>query len=145
MLGSVIALQSFGYFFSGALHATVAELRQLNRISLTCQNRIQNRLPTGSREVAQNVVNLQVHLAKRFLHMQDVLGGHLQQTCSMSPEGTHRTDVHAWAEAGSQQSNRVQVLNPLTIGDVAFAAGNTFQVARIDQINFQTSCFEYLK
>ena len=118
MLGPVIALQSLRYFFAGTLHTTVAELCQLHRITLTSQDRIQNRLPTGSGEVAQYVVNLQVHLAKRLLHMQDVLGGHLQQTGSMPPKGTHRTDVHGWAEAGPQQSNRVQILNPLAIGDI---------------------------
>jgi len=74
-------------------------LRQLNRISLTLPESHPKSLATGSREVAQNVVNLQVHLAKRFLHMQDVLGGHLQQTCSMSPEERTAQIVHAWAEA----------------------------------------------
>src|ERR1700719_1383214 len=125
MLGSVVTFQSLRYFFAGTLHTTVAELCQQYRITLTGEDRVQNRLPTGSGDVAQYVVDLQVHLAERLLHMQDVLGGHLQQTGSMPPKGTHRADLHGWAEAGSQQSNRVQILNPLAIRDIAPAAGNT--------------------
>jgi hypothetical protein len=64
VLGSVMTLQSFGYFFARALHTTVAELRHQYRIPLTGQDRIQNRLPTGAGEVAQYVVDLQVHLAE---------------------------------------------------------------------------------
>ena len=145
MLGSVVTFQSLRYFFAGTLHTTVAELCQLYRITLAGEDRIQNRLPAGSGNVAQYVMDLQVHLAERLLHMQDVLGGHLQQASPMSPKRTYCTDVHGWAEAGPQQSNRVQILNPLTIGDIALAARNTLQVARVDQIDFQTSCFQDLK
>lgn len=35
VLGSVITLQSLGYFFAGALHTTVAELREQYRITFT--------------------------------------------------------------------------------------------------------------
>ncbi|MDT7811437.1 MAG: bacterial/archaeal transporter family-2 protein [Acidobacteriaceae bacterium] len=52
----------------------------------------------------------------------------------MSPESAHRTDVFRWAEAGPQQSYRVQILNPLTVGDIALAAGYDLQRMRIDQI-----------
>src|SRR5256885_15908452 len=99
MLGSVVTFQSLRYFFAGTLHTTVAELCQLYRITLAGEDRIQNRLPAGSGNLAQYVMDLQVHLAAPLLHIHYVLGGHLHPASPMSPNRTYSTDVHGCAEA----------------------------------------------
>ena len=38
------------------------------------------------------MVELQVHLTERFLHVQTVLGRHLQQAATVPPKGTDGTD-----------------------------------------------------
>jgi hypothetical protein len=62
------------------------------------------------------MMELQVHQAERLLYVLRVFGGHLEQAAAVSPESAHRTDVFRWTEAGLQQSYRVQILNPLTVG-----------------------------
>ena len=72
------------------------------------------------------MMDLQVHQAERLLYVLRVFGGHLEQAAAVSPESAHRTDVFRWAEAGLQQSYRVQILNPLTVGHITLAAGTVF-------------------
>jgi hypothetical protein len=64
---------------------------------------IENGLATGSGDFAEHMVELQVHLAERLLHVQNVLGGHLQQTAAVPPQGTKGTDRLGWPEACPQQ------------------------------------------
>jgi|SRR5438270_1965587 len=49
-------------------------------------------------------------------------------------ESAHCADVFRWAEAGLQQSYRVQILNPLTVGHITLEAGDGLQRMRVDQI-----------
>lgn len=56
------------------------------------------------------MVELQVHLTERLLHVQNVLGRRLQQAATVPPKGTDGTDPTGWLEAGPQQSCQVQIL-----------------------------------
>jgi hypothetical protein len=42
------------------------------------------------------------HLAERLLHVQNVLGGHLQQAAAVPPQGAKGTDRLGWPEACPQ-------------------------------------------
>ena len=117
-----------------ALHANVTEVRQAQGITVACEDRIQDGQPTGTRDVAQHMMDLQVHQAEKLLYVLGVFGGHLAQAAAVSPESAHRTDVFRWAEAGLQQSYRVRILNPLTVGHITLAAGDGLQRMRVDQI-----------
>src|ERR1039457_3842084 len=102
MLRLRVSNQSPRHLVARALHTTMTELRQCHGITLTREDGIENRLATGSGDVAEHMVELQVHLAELFLHVQNVLGGHFQQTTTVTPQGTKGTDRLGWPEASPQ-------------------------------------------
>ena len=99
--------------------------RQFDRIALARKDGIENRLATGSGDIAEHMVELQVHLTERLLHVQDVLGCHLEKAATVPPQGTNGTDRIGWTEACPQQPYRVQILDPLAVGYVALASGHS--------------------
>src|SRR5579863_1955885 len=90
------------------------------------------------------MMQAKIHLIQGFLYMADVLCGHLYQTVPMSPQTTNCTDLRWRSETRAQESDRVQVLNPLTIGDIRFAAWHVFHGPCIDQIDLKTMLFKNL-
>ena len=89
-------------------------------------------------------MNLQIHLGERFVHVLDMLRGHLHQLLAMAHDGTHRTDLIFGPEGGAQQSHRMKELNPLTLVPVGAAARHVFHVPRIDEAGPETSLLEHL-
>src|ERR1035441_1060280 len=89
-------------------------------------------------------MNLKVHLVQGLLHVQDVLGGHLNQAAAMSPERSYGADESRWPETGPEQSNRMQVLEPLAIGYVCLPARNVLHVLCVDQIDLESPRFQEL-
>ena len=78
-------------------------------------------------------MNLEVHLIQRFLDVLDVVRGHFDQAPSVPPQRANRTNRPGRRKAGPQQTHRMQVLNPLAIGNVALSTGNVFEVVCVDQ------------
>jgi hypothetical protein len=39
------------------------------------------------------MVNLQIHLSQRLVHMLDMLAGHLHQLLPVADQNPHRTDI----------------------------------------------------
>src|SRR5271156_6866724 len=63
----------------------------------------------------------------------------------MPPQRSHRADMIRRSKARTKQADRVQVLNPLAIGDVALSAWNAFQVMSVDQIHRESALLKNLK
>src|SRR5271166_2958316 len=145
MLWSVVSNESLGHFVPRAFHPTMTEVRQFDGVALPREDGIENGLATGSGDVAEHMVELQVHLAERLLHVQNVLGGHLQQAATVPPQGTNSTDRLGWPKACPQQSYRVQILDPLAVGYVALASRHTLQIVGVDQIDLEPSLLQDLK
>ena len=55
-------------------------------ISFASEDCVQYPEATQSGDVVQDTVNLEIHLIKRLLHVQDLLCRHLDQTAAVSPE-----------------------------------------------------------
>src|SRR5664279_3119144 len=138
MLWTVIAFERFCDSVLAVFHTTMAEPRQRQGISFAGQDRIQNLETTDSRDVVKNAMNLKVHLVQSLLHVQDVLGCHLNQAAAMSPEGPYGADESGWPEAGAQKTHRMQILKPLAIGDVCLPARHVLHVLCVDQVHFET-------
>jgi hypothetical protein len=100
---------------------------------LASQDCIQYPEATHSGDVVEDAMNLEIHLLKRFLHVQNMLCCHLDQTAAVSPERADSTDEPRRTETGTQQTHRMEVLKPLAVGDVGFPAGNILYVLRIDE------------
>src|ERR1700693_5518993 len=89
-------------------------------------------------------MNLKIHLVQGLLHMQDVLSCHLDQAAAMSPERSYGADESRWPETGTEESNRMQVLEPLAIGCVCLPARNVLHVLCVDQIDLESPSFQDL-
>src|ERR1700722_4363148 len=114
------------------LHTAMAESSQRQGISFARKDRIQDLETAHSGDVVQNAMNLKVHLVQGLLHVQYVLGGHLNQAAAMSPERSYGTDESRRSETGSEQPNRMQVLQPLAIRDVGLPARNVLYMLCVD-------------
>jgi len=75
MLRPVVSHQSLRHLVPRALHPTMTELRQCDGIALAREDGIENRLATGSGDVAEHMVELQVQLTERLLQAQIASGG----------------------------------------------------------------------
>ena len=100
------------------------------------------RRPSG--DLRQHAVNLQVHLIERFLDVHNVLGGHLDQTAAVTPERADTADCTRRSETGSQKTDGVKILQPLTIGDICLTPRNVLHVRRVDQVDLDPTSLQNL-
>jgi hypothetical protein len=87
-------------------------------------------------------MDLQIHLGERLMHVLHVLCRHLDQLLAVAHDGTYGTDLIFGPEGSTQQSHRVQELNPLAFMPVGAAAGNILHVPGIDDARPETSLVE---
>jgi hypothetical protein len=85
-----------------------------------------------SADVVQDAVNLEVHLIKRLLHVQQMPLPAFGSDCCGVSERTNSTNGASRTEASSQQTHRMEVLKPLAIGHVGLLPG-TFSTCRVDE------------
>ena len=89
-------------------------------------------------------MKLQVHLIQRFLHVLDMAGRHIDEAGPMSQQRPDSADVLRRTEGCTQQANRMQVLQPLTVGNVRASSRDVLDVLRIHKINLQPASFQNL-
>ena len=90
------------------------------------------------------MVQLQIHLTEGFLYVHRVFSCHLDETLAMSPQGANDADLIRRPETSFQQSDRMEILNPLAIRDVAFAARHILDVLRVHKKHFEATSFQNL-
>lgn len=91
------------------------------------------------------MVQLQVHLVQRLLHMLNVNRSHLNKAISMSYDRPHCAHRLVWSKRWFQKTNRVQILNPLAVNDIAFPAWNIPNMSSIDHENVETTLLQNLE
>jgi len=92
MLGPVVAHQRFGDERFTGLDALVAQFGQHARITLPSQDRVDDGEPGLPRDVTDDVMQLQVHLIQRLLHVVDVGRRHLHETLAVAEQRPDRAD-----------------------------------------------------
>ena len=90
------------------------------------------------------MVQLQVHLRQRLLHVLDVRGGAIEQTLALAQVVAQRRDLGVRAEAGAQQPVFMQPLQPLGVADVGLAPRHVLGVAGVDQHDCETALLQHL-
>lgn len=92
MFGAVVADQGFFDGGIGCLDTMVFELNQLFWAAFAGQNRVEHGLPGGSDDIADDVVQLQVHLRERLLDVLHVFAREEDLVVAMPADRAHRTD-----------------------------------------------------
>src|SRR5688572_30732113 len=104
----------------------MAQPCELQAVAFPCENRIEDRQATEACDVAQHMVHLYIHLVKRLLDVQYVFGSHLEQALTMTPQCADGAYLIRRPKAALQKPDRVQVLDPLTVRNVALSPRNAF-------------------
>ena len=144
VLGAVIADQGLGDGLPGGLDAEIAQGGQPLRIALSGEKGADDAQAGDAGDVADHVVELEIHLDQGFLHVLDVGGGGLDEPGALAPVGAQDADLIGGAEGGGQQAVGVELLQPLAILDVGLAAGKVFDVVGVDQADVQSVGFQDL-
>jgi hypothetical protein len=131
---------SEGFTTASALVHELMEARDERRLL-----QVQKRLAGLARDIADDMVQLEIHLGQSFLHMLNMRSGHLDQAVPVAQQGTHRPDGLRGMKGAPQQSHRVQVLQPLAVGHVALAPGDILHMPGVDQTDFHTSLLQDLE
>ena len=133
MLLPIVARQGLADRLVGRLAALVAQGRKHTRVALAGHDRADDAHACGAGDVRHDMMQLQVHLRERLLHVLDMRGGVVQQPLALAQVVPQRRNPELRTETRPQQPMLVQPLQPLGVGHVGLAAGHVLGVAGVDQ------------
>jgi len=133
-----VPLQTLHDLLFAGLTAAVAQLGQDSRVPLSLEQGADDRLPTHPANIAQDIVQLHIHLDQGLLHLLDAPSGIANVLDVQPPQGAHRVDFWWRQKTRTQESIGVQLPQPLTFLHVTFSSGHVLGAPRIHQIHFQT-------
>ena len=130
---------------AGSFDPMVLQGREFLGIAFAGEDGLENEQAGDAGEIADDIVNLNIHLSECLVQVSHVIGGVTNEIVTVTKQGAHRANLLGRTEAGSEKTDGVKILEPLTIADVRFAAGDILGVTCVDKADFQTSGFEDLK
>ena len=122
VLGAVVAGQRLLDCLSTGVAALVAQARQHVGVTLAGDDCADDAQAGHARDVRDDVMELQVHLCQRLLHVLDMGGRILEQPLALTQVCSQLGDLALGPEAGTQQTVFMQALQPLRVADVGLAA-----------------------
>jgi hypothetical protein len=135
------ALHQFGF---AGFNPPVAQGRQTRRIALPVQDGAYDRLPGNPAEVADGIVQLDVHLGQRLLHLLHRAPRLLDLLIPQAPHGAHAADFFPRQKATAQQTIGVQLQQPLALLYVTLASRQILRPPRIDQVDVETASLQHV-
>ena len=117
-----MSLQRPGDSLLVGLGPGIAEPSQRPRIPLGAHDGLDNFHAGLAGDVADDVLELHVHLSQRFLHVLDVVGGILHQHAPLTQVAPQPPDLPLGPEGRRKQPVGVQLLEPLTVQHVCLAS-----------------------
>jgi hypothetical protein len=103
-------------------------------LALAREDRFHDRHAACSGDVGYHVVDLEIHLIERLVHVLHVPDTLAHKAVPVPPQAADRSHIRGRAERRAQQPHRVQVLQPLAVLHVGFPSRHVFDVSRVDQI-----------
>ncbi len=95
-------------------------------------------------DVSEHVMDLEIHLIERLVNVLDMPAALAHERVAMAPERAHAAHLGRRTESRAQQTNGVEVLQPLAIHHVGLAAGHVLHVAGVDQADLDLYLFKHL-
>ena len=138
-----VAIQRLGDGRRVLLAPMIPSLGQLLRVAFPRKDRLDDRQARHAGNVADDVLQLDIHLGEGLLHVLDVPRGIGQQRGPLPSIAPQHDDLILRAETGGQQAVGVQALQPLAIMHVALRPAVAGHRARIDQQHLEATRFEH--
>ena len=91
------------------------------------------------------MVKLYIHLIECFLHVLNVHSSHLHQALPVPTNRADGADGLRWTMGSTQKTYRVEILQPLTIAYISFAAWHIFHVTCVHQTDSESAVLQNLK
>jgi hypothetical protein len=107
VLGAVVAHQRLDDCLLVGAHSFLAQGGQPDRIALSVHDGLDDGHAAQPSDVGEHVVDLQIHLGERFVHVLDVDRGAFDQAGAMAAQGADGADLAVWPERSPQQAHRV--------------------------------------
>ena len=129
---------------SRTLDPAVAVPGQRLGVPLAGEDRVEDGQARDAGDVAEDMVELEVHLGEGLLDMLGVGGGQLDQGVAVPEEGADGADRLRRAEGGPQQADGMEVLEPLAVLDVGLPARDVLDMPGVDQADLDPPGLEDL-
>ena len=102
MLGPPVAFQRFSDGLGVGFDMWIPQLGELGAVPLSSQNGVHNGTARRPGDVTDDMVDLQVHLRQRLVHVLHVLSGRSDQFVPVPQYGPHGADILAWPKCRPQ-------------------------------------------
>ena len=122
--------------------ARVAMGGQHLRISLARHDGPDDPHPSCAGDVRDDMVELQVHLRQRLLHVLDMRGGIVQQALALAQVSPQSGGFTPELETGTQQAVLVQAAKPLGIAHIGLASRDMLGVTGVDEHHLEPALLE---
>ena len=93
-------------------------------------------------DVGDDMMQLQVHLHQRLLHVLNMRRRIIQQPLPLPEVGAQPGDFGLGPEARPQQAVFVQTLQPFRVTDVSFAPRHVLRVPRVDHHHLEPALLQ---
>ena len=146
MLRAPGAGQGLGNLVFVFVAAIVAQGGQFVGITLAGDNRPDDAQTGVAGGVGDGLIEADVHVDERLLHVQDVRRAVLDELSAVAQQGAQGNQVGVGAKGFGEQPQAVQSLDPLTVEDIGLMAGGEAagQVAA-DQAAMDAAAFQHLE
>jgi hypothetical protein len=145
MFGEPVAVEAASDDIFGSFDAWILEGGQGEGMALAGENGLKDSLAGNAGEIADDVVELNIHLGERLVEEADLIGGTTEEPIAMAEDGADGTNDFGRAKAGAEKTDGMEILEPLAILDVRFTAGQIFAMAGVDQTDLDPGGFEDLE
>ena len=131
MFVSVVADEGCLDHLDGGMAADVTECGKHFGVTLTGDDGSDDPHAGGPRDIRHHVMQLQVHLHQRLLHVLDMGRCIFDQTFPLSQIGAEGGDLCLWAETAPQETIGMQLPQPSGIADISLPPRHVFGVAGV--------------
>lgn len=125
--------------------ADIPESGKNFRITLAFNDGTDDPHARRTRDVGDDMMQLQVHLHQRLLHVLDVSGGILGEPFPLPHVGAQGGDLRLRAETAAEQAVGMQLAQPSRVAHIGFAAWHVLGVAGIHKNDLEATRFQDLE
>ena len=144
MLGPPVAFQRFPDRFFAGFNTWIPQFRQRHRVALPARMASTIASPVNPGDIVDHVMDLHIHLRQRFVHMLDMLAGHLHQIVAVPHQRPHCAYLAFRPECRSQQSHRMQKLQPLAFVPVGAPPRHIFHAPGVHQTRLHPVLLQHI-